>query len=40
MSIIEKVITKPKLHQIKPKQNNITYTSLRKNAGPVLNATC
>ena len=30
MSMIKKFITKPKSHQIKPKQNNITYTSLKK----------
>ena len=40
MSIIKKIITKPKLRQIKPKQNNITYTSLKKDAGPVFNTTC
>ena len=38
MFIINKIITKSNSHQIKPKQNNLTYTSLEKNLGPVLNA--
>ena len=38
ISIIYKIITKSKLHQIKSKRNILTYTSL-KNMEPVLNET-
>ena len=39
MSIIKKIITKPKLHgNTQTKQNDLYF--IEKDAGPVLNATC
>ena len=38
ISIINKIITKSKSHQIKPEQNNLTYAPIEKNMGHVLNA--
>ena len=39
ISTIKKIITKSSSPQIKLKRNNLTYNSLEKNMGPVLNAT-